>query len=696
MSLELLFEDRKVRKYIRDGVNEAREIGKGECDCCGERKSLLAGFGKHFCEECISKAFEMADNYDTVYKSVTNEDVVDYIKEGYLIPDMTKLQNDANSKFGGSIPDLLSSYGLRVHKDWNDKLDKGMIYIAPGDHKGTKKTRLNQFMIDYSCEFNSARVAASHQADADGTMAPLIVNGTPLSQISGVTPTAPKTPKPATSASTSRATKQSSSASVTTVSTGYIGGNIDHFQIQMGDNEELDVKTLDNNGSKSFEVTYDGETYVIPSDGNADKDLKKASEYVKKMVIANPQKLFGAFNGINNGRFEINKYPVYKFALDEYSFGKQLTLAIVWKDKVHSKQRVPVQAKALKSVSTMNAELTKYMDAMVEKKYPALTKGKNRFKTSMGVAVFDLVDIDVENDIVTVSVDFVNRTFEARVDGTRLKDAASSKDAFAEVIMNALYATSSIYNFKGKRLLSDFESGKDTYNVESEIDGRKFEIIADFDSDRLYSNGDIVFKMSVIDDHTGEEWPKKREEIVIRGAGLNIKDIIKTEGDRIWKESFKGSNMTKTLTDSARAKMKSGGKKVALMDKIASMWMKNEKRNGNIAPEMLECEVELDMEVNKDGKPTKIRIKVTDPYAEYASDSKGLASILGLDKGETGRYIKFVKADSVMKDGPSVSYEVSDIEAFSEVSQLYVIENAILEAFGIITVNESGRKVFHI
>ena len=686
MSLDRLFEDRKIRKYIRDGVNEAKEVGKGICDCCIEEAYLINAFGKNMCESCAKKAFELADDYDTVMESFSDDVVIDCIKEGYIVvPDMSKVQTAANSKFGGSIPDLMKSYGLGVHKDWDDRLSKSKIFIMPKDHK-SGKTRLNQFMIDFGCEFDSASVALSQVADADGTLAPLIVKGQPVQNTGGSnsvsTPSGPK------SASMSKATKQSSASSVSTIKAGYIGGNIDHFQIQLGDKEEVDVQyTASTGGVKSFDLSYAGNKININVPEDSAKDFNKLVEYVKKQLVDNPGMLFPSFEGISNGEFEINKYTIYKFAFDENSFSSVLTMVPVYKGVKHPKERIRLTGKALSSVSTLNSELTAYLDTMVRRKYPALVDNKNKFKTSLGVATFELDSIE-DSGIVVLDVNIANKKFKGRVDGVRLSTDKDAKDAFAEIILNNI-----------KEFIPDFhdksiEKKPDNYQIDVDQDNRKFTVYAVYDWNALYDDGDIAFGVSVIDDTTGEEYPKNREKIVIRKAGTKISDFLAKSGMDIHKKYFDNSNMTGTLTLSAQNKLKSPSKKAALMDKIAIEFQKQAlKKLGST--KIGDCEVEIDMDVNKLGKPTKVEITVRDPYSDLANDSKELSNILALEK--KANWIKVKKVDSVMKDGPAVIYNVTDMQEFGELVRLSILENAILEAFNLVTISESSnRKTFHI
>ena len=702
MSLQRLFEDRKMRKYIRDGVNEAKDMGKGSCDCCDEQGYLIRAFGRNICEACAVKAFEMADDYDTVLESISNEDIIDFIKEGYILPDMKKLKADANAKFGGSIPELMKSYDLHVHKDWDDKITQGKIYIKRNDAIGGK-SKINQFMIDYDAEFDTNASALAQVPDADGTMAPLRVKGQiidPTTVKNASKPTAPKAANKPSVKGVSTSASSSNQVSAVKLKAGYISGNKDNFSIQIGGKEELEcVNVGNNNGNYTYQVgTTSGNlrlNVLIPEDDYDDFD--KTIKTIKAWVIQNPQGIFPAFKGLNSGEFEINKYGIYKFALDEYSFGNTLTMVPVYKGKKATKERIELEGKALSSVALLNAGLTEYMDRVIAKKFPVFASNQDcKVKTSLGTAIISLKDIE-DNNMVRVSVEFANRSFDARLDGDRLKSIFDSREAFYEVLLNALYdGNQSIYNLKGGSLIPDLKNGKDKIDLDLEDDGRKFTAHAEFDWETFIGDGTVQFLMSVIDEHTGEEWPKKFEAVVYRKAGVNIKDFIKKYATEIYKKHFTKSNMSDTLTVSALNKLKSSSKKAALMDKLVSIWLKSVPGN-SIPPELEEMEIEMDMKVNKDGKPNFISIKVTDPYAEYANDSKSLQSILGLEKGDTGSYIKFKKADATMKDGPSVSYEVSDIEEFSKLVQLNLLESAIFEAFGLVTVSEStNRKVFHV
>jgi hypothetical protein len=682
MSLEALFEDRIARKFLRDGISEATDSGNGVCSVCGKESYLLHAFGQELCESCCNQVLEVAEDYDNVLSGeFTNKTAISMIREAYFVPDMSKIQADANSKFNGDIPKLMASYGLTSPKDWDDRLKDGYLWAEPGDLK-SGKTHLNKFLNDYSCTPAPRSNWKTLVADADGTT----WNNNPST---GASPAGPAQPKPSFSGASSKA---SSSNLV-----GYISGSLQlgKFEIQIGDNAELYVDVTSSPGQPStYSVGYSdgtGSSVISVKASKEITDIKAAAEFIKSEVAKNPQALFPAFSETKDGIISIVKYDIYKFQFDEKSFGTQLSLAIIYKDN-KSSARVTIPGKALNSKITMSTVLTDFMDSVISKKIPAYIKNP-KFKTSIGTATFDLESIegdlnkdDAKNVTLVFKVNYANTSFKGRSTADRFSNTGDSKDAYSEMILNVFVQKNNpmIPGFSDESILSK----KNTVG-RYDIQLPDYSIYAEFDDQTFYDKGDIVFNMSVLDSKSGTEQPKKLRPYVYRKSGTNLKDFLQKNGADIHDEFFKASSMVDTMTQSAIDKMKVPSKKAALMDKIANKLIKELRLT-----KLSDLETELDMKVNKDGKVINVTLTVTDPYNDVSQSPDDLADNLKLDKS-----YKWLGSPKVIKDRsgePKVSYPVTDVEEFSKIVNLPLFEEAILEAFGIIMISESGRKQFHI
>lgn len=683
MSLEALFEDRLSRKFIRDHVNEGTDSGQGTCSVCGEKSYLIHAFNRDICESCGQRLLEVAEDYDTVLSGISEENVISLIREGYFVPDMAKVQTDANAKFGGDIPKLLASYGMKSPKDWDDRLKDGYLWAEPSDIK-SGKTSLNKFLNDYNCQ-PAPRMAKGWVglvADADGTIWANNPN-------TGVPAPGPAQPK---ASFNSPSVTASSSTSV-----GYVTGSLQSkkFEIQVGDKAELYVQVTSQAGQPSvYSVGYSdgiGSAAMVVKASKEITDIKDAVELIKSEVAKNPQMLFPSFDGTRDGIFEISKYDIYKFKFDEKSFGSQFSMAVMYNGKVGN--RVVLPQRALNSKTVLSSALTQYMDDIISKKAPAYVSNP-KFKTSIGVATFDLEKIEGDpsaggNFIFRISLG--NEQFAGRVAADRFKNPNDAKDAYAEMILNSWVQSknNTIPGFndpsivrKGKSMEYEFEVvyGQGTNN--------HITIGAIFDDQIFYDKGDIVFNMSIIDDYTGEEQPKKLRQIIYRKARVNLKDFLLKAAQSIYDEFFGKTTMVNSMKPSAVAKMKVPSKKTALMTKIADKLIKELRE-----PKIMDLEVELDMQVNKDGKVIKASVIITDPYNDVSNNVNELDHFLQLEK--THKWLGPAVANSKSKE-PSLIYPIKDIEAFAEVVDLHLFENAIFEAFGIVRITESGRKQLYI
>lgn len=682
MSLEALFEDRRSRKFLKEGVNEATDCGHGTCSVCGTESYLVHAFDRDICESCGQRLLEIAEDYDNVLEGVDETVAISLLKEGYFVPDMAKVQADAKAKFGGDIPKLMASYGLTSPKDWDDRLKDGYLWAEPKDIK-SGKTHLNKFLNDYNCQ-PAPRMAKGWTAlvaDADGTMWTNNPN-------TGAPAPGPAQPKPSFSGASATA---SSSSSV-----GYVTGSIasGKFEIQVCDKAELMCQVTSSAGQPSvYSVVYPngGSTILTVKATKEIMDIKDAVELIKSEVAKNPQMLFPAFDGTKDGIFSISKYDFYQFKFDEKSFGNQLSLGVVYNGKVGA--RVGLTQRALDSKTVMSSALTSYMDEVISKKAPAYVSNP-KFKTSIGVATFDLEKIEGDpsnGGVFVFRVHLGNEQFMGRVAADRFKSTGDAKDAYAEMIMNSWIQAkgSTLPGFNDSSITQSNKTGKFAFDVAyGTPTNNKITIFADFDDQVFYDKGDIVFNMSVIDDHTGEEQPKKLKPIIYRKAKVNLKDFLIKAGQEIYDEFFKSSAMSNTMKASAVAKIKVPSKKAALMTKITDKLLKvlnNAK--------LRDVEVELDMQVNKDGKVTKAFLTVTDPYNDVSGTSTELDRFLSLDKEY--KWLGQSKADPKSKE-TSIIYPIKDIETFSDLVDLPVFENAIFEAFNLVRITESGRKQFFI
>lgn len=681
MSLEALFEDRKSRKYITDSINEARDIGVGHCHTCGSEGHLIRVFGKNLCESCCESALKIAENFEFRFDSISDGDIISMLKEAYIIPDMARVQADANAKFNGSIPDLMKSYKLGVPSDWDDRLGKGWLWIEPDDIT-SGNTNLNKFLNDYNCVPVKSKAFSNLVPDADGTF---------CSIGSSTTVNVPRTSSP--KATTSTPTKQSSSNLVSTGFNGYVVGDDSHFNIQLGDNEDIDVvKTADANGTKTYELSYAGNKLALTVAESDCKDLKSAVKYLISKLAENPGAIFPAFEDQGSVKeFSISKYPFYKFVLDENSFGKQLSLAIVYQGRVFGgSNRVFVPGKALSSKMLMSAELTKGTDEKIAKQMPAYVANP-KFKTSLGVAIFELKDMS--NGIAEFNVDLANKKFTGRVDKERFPNEREAKTAYAEMIHNAfMQGLIPEFNDSSIKDKEDYHiSFKDGTYYESQ--GYGVDVYASFNSNDFYDTGNVTFDVSIIDEFSGNEQPKQKRKFVYRKVGVRLSDFLKKCGLEIYDEFFKKSDMQSQMKDSAREKMKSPSKKASLLRKIEDKIMYEFSGSSGYSY-LRDLELDLDMKVNNDGKVTSAIITISDPYKDLVGSSMELKNKLKLDTDL--KWLKFNKIDKAEKDGPAVVYTVSDIDAFANYVNLSVFESAILEAFNIVQISESGRKTFHV
>lgn len=730
MALTELFNDRKARKFIRESINEAVEIGKGYCSFCGHSERLLQAFeGVQLCENCATRALEISEDYDRVFDSTP--DILEMLSEDYVYVDTAKMEADAVSKFGGSVPNLIKSYGLRLKPGaggWNDRYDKGMIFFS-GKYLekavGSTGVKYNRFLSDYNA-MAGGRKSPSYPADADGfsyTLVPVDpsfktraeqgVKNSQFTQGAGyiegggapaVSPRANTKQVPASPASTATpvsapTSKPASPAKPAKVAKGgfvCLGDNAAwNFQIGKSNlyfsmslvSAVNDVYTYEVRLEKGNSILSQG-TAVVNLKGGPEADYEKAASQVVDTVIKAPGTFIPSFAGEKDS-FAINKYGTYEFAFDAHSFysGKDITMATVFNNTVVSSKRVTVSDKVLTSRVALNAELTEYMDKVIADKYPVLFSKDSLIQTSIGKVNFTFQGFD-SNKKPVISI-LVGKQVAFSCTVSKEEGLADTSKA-RETLMNLMYRAL-------KMIIPDFfdspyrQKDEDKFILPMNDCGQAgAEVWADFDLDAFMDRGDIAFKVSVYDKHTGQERPQAQETYIYRQAKISIEDYLNKLGHTLYKECFGKSTMSDSMTKSAREKMKNPGKKQALFDKIANIFVKK-------FPEikaLKSCEVEVDMNVNRDGKVVDASITVRDPYEDVSSTSRDLASQLKMEK--VIKFLKFFKAHPEGKDGPAVTYKVDNIEAFAIAIDLSVLEHLIFEAFGITYINENGRKVISI
>ena len=209
MSLDSLFIDRKARRYIRESITSAKDVGRGKCDMCGEEDVLKHVFRKNLCDKCRKKILarlvlysnifcsaqpsdsevlellndgEYEEDYDEVSESTLSLMQPRRIDEDYFYVDIARLEADAKSKFGGSVVKLIASYGVKVQPDWYDHYYDGKIFV---DKKwfGKSGVRFNQFLIDYGAYATTSK--HNLVPDADGIDAKLEVASKSDARVSG-------------------------------------------------------------------------------------------------------------------------------------------------------------------------------------------------------------------------------------------------------------------------------------------------------------------------------------------------------------------------------------------------------------------------------------------------------------------------------------------------------------------------------
>lgn len=709
MALEALFQDRSVRHSLRTQIREAKEIGFGECDSCGRNQSLISVFNHNICEDCCNKILNESYNFDRVFESALEQDDIDkMLSESYVIPDLKKLEADAQAKFNGSIPNLMRSYGLNPHKDWDDRYSKGMVFIRDNEISGGR-TRVNQFIIDYDCSFTVASAAQKLVPDGKtGVSAPLKVKGKPIS-------TAQVPSNGSQPASTNNIATQSSSHLVQkNIQAGpgiKADGDNQFFKVKLTPGLTLECqRTATGTGNmQGAEVKIDKYpnwkmTYYVDKGSKNVLDNDSLAKGIIENIKKAPESIFQAFteDDMKDG-YVINKYPAYSFKFDEKSFdGRNISLILTLNGKAFEKSRVYLSDKALFKRVNLDAELRDFMDDRLKRTYPMLFNGTADVKTSIGKASTDFISVEASDKYklgeISLRTEIGNVSIPWKCGGERFTEKDLTHNTVCDIIYSAFSKLIPGYGDPALKTGAFAGSATDSFSLENLDDnGMKYSMVATFDLNDLYDKGDIVFKMSVLDDHTGEEQPKNLQPIVYRQAGVSLKEFLEKESKKIHAHYFKKSDMQETLTQSAREKMGNASKREALFSKICDTIM--DKLRFADRTKWGDISINLDsFEVNKDGKVTNAVIRFFDEDQMCADTSVDLAKFMNAEQSLS--FLKFKKADDsprgMSEFGPSVVYDVKDIKKFSEFANLAILEELIFEAFGLTHVNESGRKQIYV
>lgn len=180
-SMEELFKDREIRKYINESLSNAvyDDVQTKECEVCHtQAKNTYEIDGHIVCDRCINFIKFLRDDFDVLFNS--KQDVwsnvqvrYDALTEGYVVPNVEKLYDTAKKSFGGDITKLVKSYGIKTDSHLLDRIYKGEICI-PNTVLSTSG-KLNRFIDDFEVKFMRADSAKQLVADADGYKATIDV-----------------------------------------------------------------------------------------------------------------------------------------------------------------------------------------------------------------------------------------------------------------------------------------------------------------------------------------------------------------------------------------------------------------------------------------------------------------------------------------------------------------------------------------
>ena len=712
MSLDTFFRDREARANMRKAVNESVDIGAGTCSSCGTYTQQLFDVGnQHICSNCRSKIVDAANDYSKVYNSVSYTTPID---ESYIAPDMTKLQADANAKFGGSIPDLLKSYNLTVRKDWNDKISKGRIYITDQNVQGGK-TRINQFIIDYDCSFLSDKAAYQLVPDKDGTTAPLKVNG---KLISGQ-PSAPSASKsiPPTSStqkqstSTQKPSQPSQSTKLTTPTqpvqqpsnqsqissrggtqnSSSLGLRVDgsgtSFSVYIAKNVVVNLSQKSVNGSDvDYDCTVQGINYRFNFKAkgvfkNQSVDITKVADSFGSELKNNPALLFPFFDGDGKYKLAYRDYltlsPVFSDKSD-MSFQPVVGGLLLTKPDV---QFIP-STRALFNASLFDKEANSFYRGLIKRALPDLEDGDYTIHTSFGNALLNISGlIESRGDVAGAVLLFTvgKMSFTASFSDRGIGDFDEwARNCIWRELSNIIPGWSRGVPVKGGAMSFDLSTtlnSGDTLNISSSVSRDTFLISGDltFNTDAQTSSG---------------YWS---DNFLYKDLSLTPEEFIKTETvKKIAQEDNSGGN-DKALKQSAQDKLKSPARKVALLSRMSDNILSSLKDYLSVDISDLSCEVES-FEINQLGVVSLCTFRISDFDFAVSQTSAELRTYLDLENVANFLKVKTVDEANIDEYGPSVVYTVTNFDEFYLFAKLSVLESLIISVFGILRINESGRK----
>ena len=104
-----LFRDSEARDFICESVSVSSDPFLGVCDCCGEEDTVQYSLDHVLCDSCRDKILGISEDFSEMLDSniITEDDIVDTVSEGYLVPDYKKLLKDVETKYNGKLLDLV-------------------------------------------------------------------------------------------------------------------------------------------------------------------------------------------------------------------------------------------------------------------------------------------------------------------------------------------------------------------------------------------------------------------------------------------------------------------------------------------------------------------------------------------------------------------------------------------------------------
>ena len=732
--LDDFFLDRRARKIIKESVYNARDLNEGVCQCCNNIGKLLRVSNYNLCESCCESLLDTVDeNYDTQFISEdlnSNIESILSINEAgmyVLIGDINKFSNDIVTKFGGDINKLMASYNLPHPKNFDAKLQgENKLWIAQAN-----VGNINHFIDDYQIEFGRQGSLDMLNPDSDGYVATYrkvgkwkrnrlsnaakaAMNGTGTSMTQGQvnTPVAsPKSPTVASvnaTANTSAAnaaanTTNNTSTTTKTISGSNYKGDIDKVEInvsgtvitvtRMGFSGNSTMAGANGNGSNDYSIECGGNKVSVKFNGL--NDVKDLVERVKKYCAEHVTEVFPAFEG-ETLPLEINVSDVYKFVVKPESFGSKFTVFLYYNGKERN-ATFNLSGKALISKATLRGELEKGISGIIEKNYPILFGGLNKIKTSIGIVSFNFDGFSTNIATNGKMVPYVTAT----IGGVTIRDELSANaDLWSDKNLAGYTFKTIILNHMGE-IIKGFDdsnlkvaSKKNEYSYDIKFDGEYYTLIAYFIENSFLDlrDGNIAFQIILKNNRTGQSG-KNADAFIYKRVGTKLEDFFKRCAKELYDKHFSKSNMTKTLTASANEKMTTPSKREALFGRIADKFAK--VVGFSTDKKFKDLEVSFAMSVNKDAMMTDGIITIKDYYGDIADTSDELLQAVSDTLKPYNKILAYQNNTKKSRDGASITFKVVDIEAFSNLIELYLIEDMIREAFGLPMINE-GRKVINV